>query len=243
MPKRDDSPVILIDAMIAYRLGDLNNHPAYEEAKAGSMGASFLVADSLMTSNLVRQIASVFGFAHFGTSITILPVLAQESQGRNKIPLAAALRIEEDTGLSVETGIVQASKVGRTGLSGLDRVFTMPEFEGDVQTDTVYLLLDDTLTQGGTFAALASHIRQSGGQVVGAFALTGKQYSAKLSLDPAILQQLRDKYGDIEHVFKTATGYGFSALTQSEARTLVNFRPSESVRNRILAAGDESGGG
>jgi len=111
-----------------------------------------------------------------------------------------------------------------------------------VQTDTTYLLIDDTLTQGGTFAALASYIRQSGGHVLGAFALTGKQYSAKLNLDPATLQQLQDKYGEIENDFKASTGYGFAALTQSEARTLANFKPPESVRDRIIAAGNENGG-
>jgi hypothetical protein len=242
MSKRDDTPVDLPDAMIAYRLGDLNNHPAYEEAKAGSMAAAFLVADSLITPELVAQFTQYFNLIS-ETSVTLLPVLAEESQGRNKIPAAVAIRIEEETGLLVESNIVQASKVGRTGLSGLDRVFTMPEFQGEVQINTAYLLLDDTLTQGGTLAALASHIRQGGGQVVGAFALTGKQYSAKLRLDPVTLQQLRDKHGDIEHDFRTATGYGFPALTQSEARTLTNFRPAESVRNRIFAARDEKGDG
>lgn len=73
--------------------------------------------------------------------------------------------------------------------------------------------------------------------------MTGKQYSAKLALNPITLQQLRDKYGDIEHDFKAATGYGFAALTQSEARALANFRPAESVRDRILARGDEEGCG
>ena len=119
----------------------------------------------------------------------------------------------------------------------------MPEFQGIVRTNTDYLLLDDTLTQGGTFAALASNIQQSGGNVIGTFALTGKQYSAKLMLDPETLQQLNDKYGDIEHDFKAATGYGFAALTQSEARALAHFRPAESVRDRILAAGNEEGDG
>lgn len=243
MSKRDDFPVTLSRTMVAYKLGELNSHPAYDEAKRGGMAAAFFVADSLVTPQLIESVFYYFGIKTSDMPVTILPVLAQEAQGRNKIPLAAALRIEEDARLPVETNIVQASKVGRTGLSGLDRVFTMPEFEGEVRTDTTYLLLDDTLTQGGTFAALAAHIRQSGGQVIGALALTGKQYSAKLILEPATLQQLREKYGDIEHEFKTATGYGLSALTQSEARTLASFRPSESVRDRIIAAGNEKSGG
>lgn len=235
MTKRNDCAVELPDAMIAYKLGDLSSHPAYEEAKAGGKAASFVVADSLVTPALVQQIVS-----RFGDDLTVLPVLAQESAGRNKIPLAVALRIEEDTGCYVETDVVQVTHVGRTALSGLDRVFAVPEFEGQINPEARYLLIDDTLTQGGTFAALASHIQQQGGHVVGVFALTGKQYSAKLKLDPALLGQLIDKYGDIEHEFRAATGYSFQALTQSEARTLAHFKPSESVRNRILTAGNES---
>lgn len=243
MTKRSDSPVTLPDALIAHRLGELNEHPAYEEAKAGSMAASFLVANSFITEELFKQITHHFDLNNRVRPVCFLPVLAQESQGRNKIPLALALRLEEATGISVEFNIIQVSKVGRTGLSGLDRIFSMPEFEGAVQTNVDYLLLDDTLTQGGTFAALASHIQQSGGYAIGAFALTGKQYSAKLQPEPDILKQLKDKYGDIENEFKSTTGYGFNGLTQSEARTLTNFRPSDAVRDRILATRNATSSG
>jgi hypothetical protein len=35
-----------------------------------------------------------------------------------------------------------------------------------------------------------------------------------------------------------ATGYGFDYLTESEARALTSFRPSDTVRNRIIAQGN-----
>lgn len=93
MAKRDDCPVELPYVQVAYKLGDLSSHPAYEEAKAGGKAASFIVADSLVTTELVKQIVD-----SFGRDFTVIPVLAQESAGRNKIPLAVALRIEEETG-------------------------------------------------------------------------------------------------------------------------------------------------
>ncbi len=96
------------------------------------------------------------------------------------------------------------------------------------------MISDDTLTQGGTFAALASYVEQNGAHVVGAFALTGKQYSAQLTLDLTLLNELRTHYGDLEPYFQEATGYSFTALTQSEARTLIHYRPTEQVRIRIL---------
>ena len=104
-----------------------------------------------------------------------------------------------------------------------------------------YLILDDTLTQGGTFAALAGHIEAGGGRVIGAVALTGKEYSAKLRPSDETLSALREKHGNLENDFRAATGHGFDALTQSEARYLTNFKPADGVRDRILAEGRRRG--
>ncbi|MDL2425001.1 phosphoribosyltransferase, partial [Pseudomonas sp. BAgro211] len=83
--------------------------------------------------------------------------------------------------------------------------------------------LDDTLTQGGTLAQLKTHIEDNGGRVVLAAALTGKNYSRKLSLDSSTLAEVRGKYGSIEPWFRETFGYGFEGLTQSEARTILTF--------------------
>lgn len=65
-------------------------------------------------------------------------------------------------GLEAATGIVQANRAHRTGMDGLDRIFAPVDFAGTVEA-VPYLLVDDTLTQGGTFTALASHIREGAG--------------------------------------------------------------------------------
>ena len=41
--------------------------------------------------------------------------------------------------------------------------------------------------------------------------------------------------GELGPDFRATTDYGFDALTESEARYLANFKPAESVRDRILA--------
>nr|HPQ95425.1 PLxRFG domain-containing protein [Thiolinea sp.] len=228
MSRRDGGRVDVPDVLIPYQLGDLGGHADYPAAKAGDIEAAVRVATDLVTPDLVEQIKT-----RFGADAVVLPVLAEESAGRNKIPLAVAARLEALGGIQFETGVGQATKVARTGLGALDRVFAAPEFTGDVQAGTRYLLLDDTLTQGGTMAALAAHVRQNGGVVAGAMALTGKQYSARLRLDDALLKKLREKHGEIENEFRDVTGYGFEALTQSEAQTLAHFRPPEQVRIRI----------
>lgn len=107
------------------------------------------------------------------TKPRVVPVAAVEASGRNKIPVAAAEVLAARLGLSTDDMIVQANRAHRTGMDGLDRIFAPVDFAGAVEAGP-YLLVDDTLTQGGTFAALASHIREGGGTVAGVIALTGK---------------------------------------------------------------------
>ncbi len=234
MAKRDDFTVDIPDVVIPYKLGDLGGHPDYPAAKAGDTVAAVRLASELVTDVVAEKVASIGG-----SETLLLPVLAEESAGRNKIPLAIAKVLQGKTGRKVELSIYQINKPTRTGLGGLDRIFAVPEFEGDGDlSGRVFLLVDDTLTQGGTFASLASHIRQKGGCVAGAMALTGKQFSARLKLDALTLGKLKQQYGDIENDFREATGYGFEALTESEARYLANYKPAQAVRDRILEERD-----
>lgn len=88
------------------------------------------------------------------------------------------------------------------------------------------------------------HLFKAGGTMAARKAtLIGKQYSATLALSPETLQALRDKHGDIEPDFVRATGYGFDALTESEARYLARFKPADAIRDRILAEGRRRGTG
>ncbi|WP_315534100.1 PLxRFG domain-containing protein, partial [Delftia acidovorans] len=233
---RSDSAAATPDAIIGSTLGSASKHPDYAAAKGGDVAAATRLAVDLVTPEMVAKVAAVLG----GARPRVLPVAAEESSGRNKIPRAVAEVLAARLGLETATGIVQANRAQRTGLDGLDRIFAPVDFAGTVEPGD-YLLVDDTLTQGGTFAALASHIRESGGNVVGLVALTGKQYSAKIQPSPEILVTLRQKHGDLEDQFRAATGYGFDALTESEARYLARFEPAERLRDRIAEEGRRAG--
>ena len=224
-------------AIIGSALGAANSHPQYAEAKAGDVEAAVAVARDLVTPELVQQVRAVIG----DRKPLIVPVVAEEAAGRNKIPRAAAEVLAQKLGLETAEGLSQANRPRRTGMDGIGRIFSRVEFDGPVQAGQDYLLLDDTLTQGGTFAALAAHIEAGGGRVVGAVALTGKQYSSKIALSKDTLQELREKHGDIEPDFQAATGYGFDALTESEARYLANFKPADILRTRIAEEGRRAG--
>lgn len=224
------------DVVIGHRLGDLNRHPDYEAAKAGDSLAAARIATDLVDDAFVQRVRDAAGGAE-----VIVPVVSVEATGRNKIPAAVADLLAEKLGGDAEADIVQANSPKRTAMDGLDRLLSPPVFEGPVRNGAAYVLVDDTVTQGGTFASLASHIRDNGGRVAGLVALTGKQYSAKLSPSPELLSQVRDRFNDIEPQFRAATGYGFDALTESEARYLVKHDDAQRVRDRIIAAGNQAG--
>ena len=226
------SATSMSDAIIGSTLGSASSHPDYAAAKGGDIEAAVRLAMDLVTPDLVAKVKAAIG----DTKPLVVPVAAEEASGRNKIPRAAAEVLAHRLGLKAANGIVQANRARRTGMDGLDRIFAPVDFAGAVETKP-YLLMDDTLTQGGTFAALASHIREGGGTVAGVIALTGKQYSAKIQPSPETLASLRQKHGDLENEYRAATGYGFDALTESEARYLARYEPADRLRDRISDEG------
>jgi adenine/guanine phosphoribosyltransferase-like PRPP-binding protein len=134
------------------------------------------LAKTLVNTELVARVRTLMG----DTSPRIFLVVAVEASGMNKIPRAAAAVLAAQLGLCADVGIGQRNSPQRTGMDEIDRLFSLPVFEGEVIRGQQYILLDDTVTQGGTFAALASHIQAFGGIVLGSVALTGKRYSAKI---------------------------------------------------------------
>ena len=57
-----------------------------------------------------------------------------------------------------------------------------------------YFLVDEFVGQGGTLANLRGFVESRGAKALGATALTGKGYSAKLSLSEETLRGLKGKY-------------------------------------------------
>jgi hypothetical protein len=83
--------------------------------------------------------------------------------------------------LKVQPNLLQQVSPKRTGKSGMDRIFKHPLFDGQVKSGAGYIFVDDTITQGGTFASLSAHVTNGGGLVIANIALTEKYYSSKIS--------------------------------------------------------------
>jgi hypothetical protein len=218
----------------------VKRHPQYAAAKGGDSDAAEILVDSLAKRGRVNELNSLL----VGRQVVLLPVHALESEGVNEIPAALAERLSEWLGLPITESIVQSNTVGHTGASGFQRLANQALFEGQVERDRNYLLVDDFIGQGGTLANLIGFVEAAGGHVLGATVLTGKPYSAKLSPDRRQIEALRSKHGrDLENWWRERFGFGFDCLTRSEARYLENSPDAPAIRDRLVEAGLEGGSG
>lgn len=233
-PWRKGFPEVILHG----RLADATSHPDYDAAKGGDDAAARRLVHDVLSLDAIKQLKGLIG----DRSSIALGVHAEEAVSRNAIPRAMADVLAKVLGLDVDLDIVQAAKVGRTSQDGFGRLANQPSFDGHVRIDKPYLIMDDTLTQGGTLANLKGYIENRGGEVLAATALTGKQYSAKIAIDSSTLEQLRDQYDGtgLEAWWQNRFGYSFDSLTESEGRYLLRAKDADKVRDRVAAAGQPS---
>ena len=214
-------------------LGDLSKEPEYQAAKQGDMEAALNLVDRLVSDETVSQIKELIG----DETPRILPVLAAEAAGNNKIPLAFAEVLADRLGLTVETGIVQAEKVNRTNSGADHRLAFNPSFLGDVTAGQKYLVVDDTLTMGGTLASLRGYVENRGGSVMAASVMTAHQGAVDMAVKPKMLAAIEAKHGkEMDSFWKENFGHGIDKLTQGEAGHLKSAASVDAIRDRIAAA-------
>jgi hypothetical protein len=211
----------------------VKKHPRYHAAKSGDADAAKDLVRDTINCDQVEDLRSFLA----GRTPILISVHAYESEGVNAIPEAFADELSMRLGLETERSVVQTNVVSHTGADGFGRLARQPIFDGEVVPATEYVLVDDFVGQGGTLANLRGFIISKGGIVVIAVTLTGKPHSAKLTLEKAQLEELRNKHGkEFEKWWQERFGYSFDCLTQSEARYLARSPDVETIRNRIAAA-------
>ncbi|WP_282175286.1 phosphoribosyltransferase [Vibrio diabolicus] len=214
-------------------LGALKNEPEYQAAKSGDTFAALDLVERLITDDTVKSLKECIG----GSKPRILPVLAVEAAGDNKIPLAIAEVLADRLGLDVELNIVQCDKVGRTGTGSDHRLAFNPSFDGNVKKGEKYLIVDDTLAMGGTLASLRGYVENRGGKVIAASVMTAHEGALNLPVKPGMLAAINDKHGPAMNQFwKDTFGYGIDKLTQGEAGHLKSAKTVEQIRDRITKA-------
>lgn len=211
----------------------VKKHPLYAPAKAGDAQAADALTLETTTVGALDRISTIIG----AKRPHLLAVHAFETEGVNAIPRVLAKLLSRLLALPVTNGIIQLNRVSHTGADGYHRLASPALFGGEVK-EREYFLVDDFIGQGGTLANLKGYIESHSAVVLGATVLTGKAYSAKLSLAPETLQALRGKHGnELEQWWLATFGYSFERLTESECRYLTRADDAHAVSTRIAAAG------
>jgi hypothetical protein len=213
----------------------VKSHRCYADAKSGDPLAAAVLVRDICDADYLARLASVFDFAR---KPCVAAVHAEEAFGRNQIAQALSTFIANQFDIDIESNIVQANIVNHTGANGFERLASQALFEGEVDRERSYIMVDDFIGQGGTLANFRGHITSLGGVVLGGTALTGKPFSAKIALAVQTLAALRDKHGSsLEDWWQERFGFGFDCLTESEARYLINSPDAYTIRDRIVEAG------
>ncbi len=223
--------VLLTDELLVKR------HPEYPAAKAGDARAAAIFVDDLIDDTGTAAVQMLLAAVSESGKPVLVSVHAYEHEGVNAIPAALATLLSERLAIDLGATVVQTNVVFHTGADGYGRLARQARFSGQVESNREHVMVDDFVGQGGTLANLRGWIEKQGGKVVGAVALTGKPYSARLQPSQEQLGELRQRHGkDLERWWRERFGHAFDCLTQSEARYLARSPDVDTIRNRLAAA-------
>lgn len=217
----------------------LADHPDYEEAKRGGDvdAALRVVHDTMDRLYIARMKISLNMLAEQGIKDPIL-VAPYKETSKNMLARTAAVYLGKELGLEVDTNIVETDKVSRKTLSKLGRIFTPATFEGESKKGRIYIMVDDNMLSGSTFADLRSHLLKNGSGIAFACVLStpdGKNTSLKPS-DEALSAVSSELSSTLKDWMKNVAGIGLESLTQFEIGVLQKPAGRRELRDFVLSA-------
>lgn len=236
LPWPPDFPHVVVHTTVAQRDG----HPGYARAKAGDPHAALTLAIDLLDGPAIEALRNIIA----GRPALLLPVIADETTGFNAIPDAMAQVLGRNIDLPVIAGeIVQTNKVGHTRAPAFQRLVTPAMFDGDVQPDEAYVLVDDHVGLGGTLANLRGYVEARGGSVIAITTLTESRDAKRISLRPETRDMLWQRHGDeLDQLWQAQFGHGIDCLTEVEALQLCRQQSVASIEGFLAKAAIEARG-
>lgn len=155
----------------------------------------------------------------------------------NFLPGTLATYLCRSVGGEIYKNVLQTTTQKRTRLSRLVRFLYQPKFKGYVLPKRQYVLVDDVVSSGASFASLRAHIVRGGGFIVGMNVLAhvdGRDQT--LSISESSIQKLRSEFGvGIDTYWQATFGHGVDQLTNQEARFLFGRWRNEPDQARIAS--------
>ena len=214
----------------------LAKHMSYIAAKFGNDEAAINLVNETLKDDTTRAIS----YTIKDKNPCLLPVIATNDKGTDKVPLAIASVLADRLNLDVEVGIVQIDQLLPNDAKPELQLAYNPRFSGEVETGRNYLLLDDSLNMGGTIASLRGFIENRGGHVMSAMVMNADARSLELPISPKMELDLESKHSTKIHQFlKENFNYEIDKLTQREATFLYNAPSLDYVRDSITTKFNE----
>ena len=210
----------------------------YIKAKSGDVLSAFkLLAMELNTYGEIVKLNEIF----VQNSPIIVPVLAIEALGNNRIPAVFSQMIGTMLELEVNEDIVQTVKANHTNAGAYERIVRQPRFDGQVQAGRNYIIVDDTVAMGGTLAALKGYIESKGGNVLRAVTLTGLTVP-EFDIVPSekMINSVLTKHPKLPEWWQYEFGFPVEYLTQGELGHLRTPSSLDEIRNRLITSGFQS---
>lgn len=210
----------------------------YIKAKSGDVLSAFkLLAMELNTYGEIVKLNEIF----VQNSPIIVPVLAIEALGNNRIPAVFSQMIGAMFELEVNEDIVQTVKANHTNAGAYERIVRQPRFDGQVQAGRNYIIVDDTVAMGGTLAALKGYIESKGGNVLRAVTLTGLTVP-EFDIVPSekMINSVLTKHPKLPEWWQYEFGFPVEYLTQGELGHLRTPSSLDEIRNRLITSGFQS---
>lgn len=144
--------------------------PVYEDAtKAGDAQAAYDVIKRTLNPKSVEKLAKqINGKA----PIFVTPFVPVRNGGCNMMGVQLAHVLADCfNNARVAQDIYQVARVGRQAMDGLSRLVIQPRFEGRIEKDRNYVIVDDVHASGGTLATFAGYIAARGGNVISSYVM------------------------------------------------------------------------
>ena len=193
--------------------------PNYEEAKNGNYFAAKQLVNNLCKEDKIKKLVAAYPDA------VVVPI-ATKGNGHNQIPVAYADKLGE-SGMEFNHDILINKKANHTQKSEIEQLISQNEFDGKVEKQRKYVIVDDVVTNGGSINGLRHYIEDNGGSVVAASTLSAGKGSTEHAPSKKTIDAVYSKHGEAINDYLKSIGIedGVESLTNREANLLRSMNP------------------
>jgi hypoxanthine-guanine phosphoribosyltransferase len=190
----------------------------YNAAKSGNIAAAIKVCQKCINQDDINDIRRKY------PESMLLPVISNGSA----LALSLAMHIK----LPIWC-VCSASNRNRKNMYAMERILNRPLFEGYIQKDRSYIIVDDVVTQGGTVMSLRQYVIDAGGRVDGVVAIAYAKGSRTIVPTKESIEKLLSRFGtDIYDFFRDVGVSSPVQLSYSQIRYLLSFASIDNMREK-----------